>query len=53
MKPPITKVQGLHLPNAWNSIQSALYQLQQGNTTSAIAFLERAKSSLREAGVNK
>uniref|UniRef100_B8HMV0 Uncharacterized protein n=1 Tax=Cyanothece sp. (strain PCC 7425 / ATCC 29141) TaxID=395961 RepID=B8HMV0_CYAP4 len=42
----------LHLPNCWNSIQSALWQLQQGNPEQAKQFLEAAQRSLNKAGIH-
>lgn len=45
---PQNEAQGLHLPNTWNCIQSAIYQLeQQNNPASAIAALKAAQKSLR------
>uniref|UniRef100_B8HYZ6 Uncharacterized protein n=1 Tax=Cyanothece sp. (strain PCC 7425 / ATCC 29141) TaxID=395961 RepID=B8HYZ6_CYAP4 len=40
------EVYDLHLPNCWNAVQSALYQLQQGNPDRAKVFLEAAQRSL-------
>jgi cellobiose-specific phosphotransferase system component IIA len=42
-------VNDLHLPNAKNCIQSALYQLKKGNPALAVEFLESAKRSLDKA----
>jgi hypothetical protein len=39
----------LHIPNAYNSIQSALYQLSIGKIELAIQFLENSQSSLTKA----
>jgi hypothetical protein len=41
--------QTLHLPNTWNCIQSALYQLEIGNPERARQFLESAAKSLAKA----
>jgi cellobiose-specific phosphotransferase system component IIA len=39
----------LHLPNAKNCIQSALYQIERGNSAVAVEFLKSAKRSLDKA----
>jgi hypothetical protein len=39
----------LHLPNAKNCIQSALYQLERGNNALAVEFLQGAKRSIDKA----
>jgi len=36
----------LHLPNCWNAIQSAIYQIRQDNSEQAITFLKSAQESL-------
>lgn len=41
------QVQRLHLPNCYNYIQAAIYQIEQGNPQQAIAFLKSAQATLR------
>lgn len=41
----------LHIPNTWNCVQSALYELQQGRTDRAIHYLEGAKKSLKSTNL--
>ncbi len=41
------RVQRLHLPNCYNCIQAAIYQIEQGNTEQAIAFLKSAQATLK------
>jgi hypothetical protein len=45
------RLQGFTLPNTYNCIQSALYQLSIGNEAQAIAFLKSAQASLIKAGL--
>jgi len=47
----LERIQGFTLPNTYNCIQSALYQLERGNQDQAIAFLKSAQACLIKAGV--
>jgi len=47
----LERLQGFTLPNTYNCIQSALYQIERGNQNQAIAFLKSAQAGLIKAGV--
>jgi hypothetical protein len=47
----LERLQGFTLPNTYNCIQSALYQLERGNSEAAIAFLKNAQGCLIKAGL--
>lgn len=46
------KLFGFTLPNTYNCIQSALYQLERGNQDQAIAFLKSGQDCLVKAGLS-
>lgn len=50
MKTPTSEpdqVQSFHLPNCYNCIQAAIYQIEQGNSEQAITFLKSAQATLK------
>jgi hypothetical protein len=51
MKIPTSELeqQRFHLPNCWNCIQAAIFQIEKGNPQRATQFLESAQESLSAA----
>lgn len=40
------QIQRLHIPNCWNCIQAAIFQIETGNPEQAISFLKPAQKTL-------